>query len=175
MKGLALLGVGFALAIAIVLCMAFAGVGDGGLTAMGLGIGAMALLRKDKLLERSTALPNGATTASATGWDLQHNSTGDFHAQCEVAIEAPALATGLLPDTQTITYSIEHADASDFSGAAVLYDKLIVQTGAGGAGAAAATAAARLPLDVKRYVRVKATKVGAANASSASFVCGLRF
>jgi len=55
------------------------------------------------------------------------------------------------------------------------YPGVIVQLGAGGAGAAAATFTARLPVDVKRYVRVKAVGSVAGDASAASLTFEVLF
>jgi len=123
---------------------------------------------KDALLKATKALPNGAATVYSSGLDLGHGSRGDFLAAAEFKVSAPALTTGQLPDTKTMTYSVQHDDDPAFGTAADLYPGVIVQTGAGGAGAAAATFTARLPLDVKRYVRVKAVNSGAGDASGAS-------
>jgi hypothetical protein len=66
-----------------------------------------------------------------------------------------------LPNAATVTYDVEHDDDPAFGTAAALFPAVIVQTGAGGAGAAAAAWQGRLPVDVKRYVRVKATTADA--------------
>lgn len=123
---------------------------------------------EDKQLQRTLALPNGANTTNGTGFDLEHGALGGFFADAEIVINAPALTTGELGDTQTITYSLRHSDAADFSGDSELLGNLIVQTGAGGAGAAAAEKRVRLPSNVKRYVRARAVKTGASNASTAN-------
>lgn len=141
---------------------------------LGVGLG-MAYTLKDNALKKTKALPTGASTVSGDGFDLGHGSRGDFVANCELQIEAPALTTSELPDTQTIIYHVYHSDNSDFSGESLLYGNIITQTGAGGAGAAADTKQCRLPVDVKRYVRVKATKTGAANASTKSMTTRLVF
>ena len=123
---------------------------------------------KDTLLKATKALPNGAATVYSDGLDLGHGSRGDFLAAADFKVSAPALATAQLPDTKTMTFSIQHDDDAAFGTVADLYPGVIVQTGADGAGAAAATFTARLPVDVKRYVRVKAVNSGAGDASGAS-------
>lgn len=130
---------------------------------------------EDAALKRTFALPNGAATTNSTGIDLESNPGGSFVADTEVVINAPALTTTEIGDTQTITYSLRHSDAADFSGDSELLGGLIVQTGAGGAGAAAAEKRVRLPSDVKRYVRLRAVKTGASNASTASATAKLVF
>jgi hypothetical protein len=129
----------------------------------------------DALLKATKALPNGAASVQTDAFDLGHGSKGDFLAPCELKIEAPALAVADLADADTMTYIVQHDDDAAFGTVATLHDKVIVQTGAGGAGAAAASAAVRLPLDVKRYVRVKATNSGAGDASDKSVTASLLF
>jgi hypothetical protein len=123
---------------------------------------------EDASLQRPITLPNGANTTNSNGIDLESQPGGSFVADTEVVINAPALTTGQLGDTQTITYSLRHSPNADFSGDSELYGGLIVQTGAGGAGAAAAERRVRLPTNVHRYVRLRAVKTGASNASTAS-------
>lgn len=128
---------------------------------------------KDAELTKSFALPNGAATTNSAGIDLANSTKGDFVADGELVVNAPACTTGQLGDTQTLTYSVRHDDAADFSTDAELMPAVIVQTGAGGAGAAAAEKRLRLPTNVKRYVRVRCVKTGASNASTAS--CEMSF
>lgn len=138
----------------------------------------MTLRVRDRDLEQTAALPNGAASTTTTGFDLGHNSAkqGRLLAQCELEIVAPALTTAELPDGQTITYHVEHADDAAFSvNLATEHSTVRVQTGAAGAGAAGATDRVRLPTQCKRFVRVKATKTGAANASAKSMSAALVF
>lgn len=130
---------------------------------MGVGYGI-----RDAKLKVTKALPNGAASVTSDGIDLESGSKGDFVAQVEFLLSAPALTTGELGDAATMTYILEHDSASDFSSVATLQDRLLVQTGAGGAGATAATKRFKLPTDVKRYVRIKATNSAAGNASGKS-------
>ena len=124
--------------------------------------------RKDNLLTRSHALPNGAaTTQSASGIDLGTGDRSAFLADGELLINAPALATGLLPDGQTITYSLEFDDDSAFGSISETVT-LFVQTGAGGAGAAAVERRYKPASTQAQHVRLKTVKTGAANASTAS-------
>ena len=124
--------------------------------------------RRDRLLTRAITLPNGANTTNSTGVDLGESALSQFVADAEVLVTAPALTTGQLGDTQTITYSLRHSNNANLSGDVELAANLIVQTGAGGAGAAAATRRFRMPTDVRRYVFLRAVKTGASNASTAS-------
>lgn len=130
---------------------------------------------KDAVLEVTKALPNGAAAVNSAGIDLGVAASDLLLAECELVIEAPALATADLPDAQTMTYKVQHDTDSAFGTAVDLFPSAIVQTGAGGAGAAAATKRLRLPSDVKRYIRVVATNSGAGDASDKSLTAGLRF
>jgi len=130
---------------------------------------------KDTALKVTKALPNGAATVYSDGIDLGHGSKGDFLANAEFKVSAPALTTAQLPDTKTMTYTLQHDDAAGFGTVADLLPGVIVQTGAGGAGAAAATFTIRLPVDVKRYVRVKAVGSAAGDASAASMTFEVLF
>lgn len=123
---------------------------------------------EDASLQRSVTLPNGANTTNSTAIDLKQGPTGSFVADTEVVINAPALTVGQLADTQTITYSLRHSPNADLSGDSELAASLILQTGAGGVGAVAAERRVRLPSNVQRYVFLRALKVGASNASTAS-------
>lgn len=129
----------------------------------------------DRNFYTTKTLPASATTADSTGFDLGHGSArGDFLANCELKISAPALATGQLGDGATMKYTVQHDDDVAFGTAATLEADVITQTGAGGAGAAAATYTMRLPVDVKRYVRVRATN-SAGNSSASSMTVELLF
>jgi len=139
------------------------------------GLVGMATHLRDQQLENAIALPTGASAVNSAGIDTQNGTSGDFVAGCEIEIEAPALTTGQLPDAQTITYKVQHDTDSAFGSATTLFDAVISQVGAGGAGAAAATVRHKLPKDVKRYVRLVATKVGAADASAKSATVRLVF
>lgn len=129
----------------------------------------------DKSLKVTKALPDGATNVTSDGIQVKSSTDGKLLAPCELLIEAPALATAALPDTKKIVYDIEHADASDFSGVATLQAAVLTQTGAGGAGDDAAEVRFRLPTDVKKYVRVKATNDGSGDASGSSLTASLLF
>lgn len=107
--------------------------------------------------------------------DLELTSRSDFVAHCEVLVTAPALATGELGDTNTMTYAIEHSDTEDFALHEVLFPQVLVQTGAGGAGAAAATKRVRLPSNVKRYIRLTAINSANLDASAKSATLELVF
>jgi hypothetical protein len=125
----------------------------------------------DKTYTITQALPNGAASTTSSGIDLETVSTSaDLLADIEFSVFAPALTTTELGDTQTITYIVQTATDAAFTSPTDLIASLFVQTGAGGAGAATNTKRFRLPTNVQRYVRIKATKTGASNASTASLI-----
>ena len=133
---------------------------------------------KDTTFEETKALGTADATVTTTGFDLGALSArGAFLAEpLELLIEAPALNTTQLPDGDTNTYSIETDDNSGFSSAKILADKVILQTGAGGAGALAAIARFRLPTDVEQFLRVKSVLAGGTgDCSGASMIVSLRF
>lgn len=138
-----------------------------------IAIGTFAVADGD--LRATRALPNGAANVTSTGIDLGHGTSGRNVADHEFLLTAPALTTGQLADTQTMTYAIVTSASSDMSSPTVINSSLLVQTGAGGAGAAASSARFRLPTNCQRYVGVRATKSGAGDASGASYIVELRF
>ena len=128
----------------------------------------MSLALKDTQLKSTRALPAAASaTVDGAAIDLGHGSFGDFVAQTEFKLSAPAVDATMAPDTRTFTYSIIHSDSADLSSPTVLYPSVIVQTGAGGVGAAAASHTCRLPVDVKRYVGARIVS-GAATGDASS-------
>ncbi len=121
----------------------------------------------DAQLSKSIALPNGAASVVTAAIDLeaQVGSNTAFLAACELKLTAPVLTTAELPDTKTMTYIVETDNDVAFGSLKTLHPSLLVQTGAGAAGDAAATARMRLPSDVERYVRIKATNSGLGDAT----------
>jgi len=115
---------------------------------------------RDALLIKTDALPDAAsTTVGGTAMDLGNALTarGARLESCELKLTVPALTTTMLPDTKTMTYSIQACAASDFgSGVVELASGCVVQTGASSAGAAADSHRMKLPTDCPRYVRAKA-------------------
>lgn len=132
---------------------------------------------RDAQLVESTPLPDDASTTVVTdGIDLGKTSRGKHLAPCEFKVSVPAVTTTMLPNTKTLTYSLEHDDDPEFGSAAVLHPSIIVQTGAGGAGAAASSARYRPPVDVKRYVRLKCVSgADVTNSSAVSAELALLF
>ena len=124
---------------------------------------------RDAQVKNTRALPSAAsTTVTSTGIDTQNGTNGNFVADCEFLVSAPAVNTTMAPDTRTFTYNVIHSVNSDMSSPATLYSAVITQTGAGGAGAAAATFRGRLPKNVRRYVGI--TVVSGASTADASSV-----
>lgn len=123
---------------------------------------------QDAKLTLTFALPNGAATTQSDWLDLGLTERSDFVAPHEVEISVPALTTAELPDNETLTIDVQHAQQDDQSDAASLIAAVGAQTGAGGAGAAAATYRVVLPTHVRRYVRVRATNSGIGDQSAKS-------
>lgn len=128
----------------------------------------------DNLLKVTKTLPNGAATVSSDGINTGNGPTATFLVEHDLIIEAPAVNTTQLPDTQTLIYHVYHDTDSAFGSETLLYSAVITQTGAGGAGAAAASKRVKLPSDVKQYVRIKAIKSGSGDASGASLTATLK-
>jgi hypothetical protein len=110
----------------------------------------------DALLKVSRALPASTSAVLSDGIDLEQHATGDFLAEVEFNLSAPALSTSQLPDTKVMVYSIEHDTDAAFGTVTTLLTGP-TQTGAGGAGAAAQEYIFRLPTTAKRHVRLKIT------------------
>ena len=124
---------------------------------------------RDAQMKATRALPNGAAAVTqATGLDLQNSTRGDFVANCELLLSAPAMNTTQMPNAKTMIYDIVMSDSSDLSGPTTLIAAAITQTGAGGAGCAAATYRMKPPTNVKRYVGLKATGSAAGDATGAT-------
>jgi hypothetical protein len=112
------------------------------------------------------ALPAAASTAVNTA--SINLKSGAFLSDVEFEIQAPDLNTTELPDTRTLTYSVyESSDDSTFT---LLYDSVLVQTGAGGAGASAENQRFRVPAEVLQYIRVTATTGASTGDCSGSTV-----
>lgn len=122
-------------------------------------------LHADNELTETRALPNGAAAVTGAAIDVGNSANGDFKADCEAKISAPALVVGDLANTETMVYDLITSDASDLGTPTTLVAGAITQTGAGGAGAAAATWQGKLPNDVLRYIGIRATNSGAGDAS----------
>lgn len=124
---------------------------------------------RDKTLTQTAALPNGAAATTTTGFDLE-TTTGEFLADVELELSVPALTSMQVADTQTIAYTVEMSATSGFDTATAIGT---LTTVTGSSGVSATLKRFRLPTTVQRYVRVKATKTGASNASTASMTVAL--
>lgn len=125
---------------------------------------------RDKSLTITAALPNGAASTTTAAIDLESGTSGDFVANVELELSVPALTSTEVADTQTITYIVETSATSGFGSTTTL---MTLQTVTGSSGVAALTRRFKLPTNVQRYVRVKATKTGASNASTSSMTLTL--
>ena len=114
------------------------------------------------------ALPAAPGSIQSDPIDLGPGSNRGLK-RLELEIQAPALNTTELPDTETTTYDMEHSDTSG-SGYVDLALGVAVQTGASGAGAVAQKTRFGLPGDVKRFVNVKATSSATAGDQSGKTV-----
>lgn len=134
----------------------------------------------DAALNVSGALPNGATTSTVV-FDTATSNRADQSGRMEYEIQAPALTTGQLADAATMTYAVLMSANADGSSPVLIYDKVLVQTGAGGVGAAANSARFRLPYQPGgananlRYLVIRATNSGAGNASPVNMTLALFF
>jgi hypothetical protein len=124
---------------------------------------------KDANLTVTRALPNGAAAVTSASIDLGHTTNGEVPGDVEFLITAPAMATALMGDGKTMIYAVVSSANADLSSPTVVYDRVLVQTGAGGAGCAAGSARFRLPSNAQRYVGVRATGSATGDATGSSF------
>lgn len=130
---------------------------------------------KDAGLKKTTALPSGAAATSSVGIDLGNGTKGDFVADHECTLTAPALGVTPLPNAKTMLYQLEDSlDNSSFTVVAG-YRELARQLGAGGVGDTAKSAVFRLPSTIRRYVRVTATGSASGDASASTFDFEIKF
>lgn len=133
------------------------------------------LTAQDANFRTTRALPSGAATVNqAAGFDTMNSATGDFLAECELRVAAPALTTGELGDTATNIYFAIASPNADLSNP-TLVSEIGRQTGAGGAGAAAGAYRWRPPTNTPRYVGIRITKSAVGDASAKSATVTLQF
>lgn len=98
---------------------------------------------------------SAAGDGTGSGIDLGILTTrGARLADCEVCIKAPAIALAVLPDTETITYTLESDEDSGFGTPRTEYT--FTQTGATGTDPCAAVEYRHgIASDCERYLRVK--------------------
>lgn len=132
---------------------------------------------QDVLEIQSVALPNSAGGSAATA-NLDLGALAGISArteQDELLLTYPALTTTQLPNSDTVTYTIQACASAGF-GSGVVTIGTVTQTGAGGAGAAGGTFRVKLPTNCPEYVQVSATLgSGAGNCSAASMTLQLVF
>jgi hypothetical protein len=126
---------------------------------------------RDNDLRVTHVLPAAASTTVVTSAiDLGALTSGASSrpSGLELVLKVPLLNTTQLPDTRTLTLTIEASDDSAFgSGVDVLVTKVI--TGAGGVGAAADELRGAINSFTKRYVRGKAV-TGASTGDQSAVV-----
>lgn len=118
----------------------------------------------DAALTVTGALPASAGSTLTGVIDTMNSQYGDNDmSRAEWEIDAPALNTTQLPNSATVSYAVVMSNSSTLGSPTVIYDNVIVQTGAGGVGAAAKTARFRLPIQpggqnaTLRYMGIRAT------------------
>lgn len=129
---------------------------------------------RDAALKLTKALPNGAAATTTDPIDLG-GPNGVHVSNVEFLISSPALGATPLPNSKTMTFAVMHSDNADLSSPSVLYDAVVVQTGAGGVGDVAKTGRFRVPSNCKRYIGVRATGSAAGDASGSSFTVEAMF
>lgn len=122
---------------------------------------------KDALLSVTLTLPNGAATTTSSGIDL---GAGQHDGNLELRFDAAGqLLSGALPNTQTIAYTLELSDTSNF---ATVRRSVTLGTQTGVTGVVTCPAIEnqryRPAANDPRYARVKAVKTGAADASGST-------
>lgn len=126
----------------------------------------MAILNKralhDANLEKTSALPVAGATVNGPSLDLTMQ-TAFRVPSVELLISVPA--TPALVDTKNIVFTLQDS-ADNVTFANVVGFPTLTVTGAGGAGAAAASVQAKLPLGLRRYIRVVEVADAAAGDSS---------
>lgn len=129
---------------------------------------------RDNDLRVASALPAAAST-TVNGTAIDAGAAGFAKAidrssggLVELVVVIPDLSTTILPDTRTLTATIETSDQSNFSSATTLGTKVF--TGAAGAGAAGGELRVPLPSTGLRYYRAK--YVSGASTTDASALSG---
>lgn len=139
-------------------------------------------LLTDAALQTTTALPSAAGAVTGNATDLMNGQFGDQDQRMEWEIDAPALNTTQLPNGAIVAYAVMMSNANTMANAVLIYDNVIIQTGAGGVGALLASARFRLPFQpgglnaAMRYLAIRATTANTpGNCAAASFTLLPRF
>ncbi|HOD84298.1 MAG TPA: hypothetical protein PKG77_22985 [Phycisphaerae bacterium] len=128
---------------------------------------------RDANLIKTKALPAAGASAYCDAIDLGAQSGSQkFVADIEFEVSIPATAS--LAAGKTIVVDIQTCEESTFASPTLAIGNLLTVTGGSGGGGAAASAKFRLPTDVKRYVRTKATveSAGGDNTAVSSTLTG---
>lgn len=108
---------------------------------------------KDALLAKTIALPDSPGAVSTVGIQVTGDGLNtDFVVAPDVLLELPALTATQVPNTKTVTYTLETSDSLG-SG----YTTLATVLKTGSSGIAASKERFRLASDAKKYVRLTAT------------------
>jgi hypothetical protein len=120
------------------------------------------------------ALPAGAS-ATVNGASIDLNAVSPFiPGNTEFELVTPTVDQTMLPDTRTLTYTIEDS-ADDSSFAPLVVVSKSGQVGASNVGAAGATSRIALPSSVRRYIRLSiASGASVGNCSSVSATLKIR-
>jgi len=136
----------------------------------------------DASLTVTGALPAAAGATYTSSIDTGNSAYADNAQVMEWEIDAPALTVTQLPNAATVSYAVVMSASSNLSSPVLIYDNVLVQTGAGGAGAAASTVRFRLPFQPGglnaglRYLGIRATTANTpGNCSAASVTLLPRF
>lgn len=118
------------------------------------------------------ALPSAASSSTYSD-DVDLGADAYKPETVEVELSVPALTTTMVPDTKTVTYTIDTSatPTATWSSDQVLLS--VVQTGGSSAGVAALTARVRVPSDCAQYLRGGVT-LGADCTSSAAVSATLK-
>lgn len=108
-------------------------------------------------------------------------------ARCELVLSVPALSTSLLPNGESISYTLENSDTLKsgvieigedpfIDGSTILLAGPFTQTGSNGVGAAAAQFRIGLPTNIPRFLRIKAaSSAGCGDCSNETFLLEMVF
>ena len=136
----------------------------------------------DASLSVTGALPASAGATYTSSVDTGDSAYSDTVQVMEWEIDAPALNSTQLPNAATASYAVVMSASSNLSSPVLIYDNVIVQTGASSSGAAAATARFRLPFQpggqnaALQYLGVRVTTGNTpGNCSAASVTLLPRF
>ena len=128
----------------------------------------------DVNLTKSVALPAAGATAYTPFIDLLTVTAG--RVPCVELFISTSAALATLADTKNVTFTVQDS-ADGANGIAAAADlPVYTSTGAGGAGAAAVDVQVKLPINLRRFVRLAVTADAAAgNLAAITATVGLAF